>query len=254
MTLKRKVRLKKKIKITLLYSFFIAIIVYSVINIISWDKDNKVNRKVKKEIIDDVQIEIKNDKDETYIETDLNKLKEINSDTVAWIYYPNTNINYPVVQTDNNDFYLNKNFYKNTNDAGWIFLDYRNILDGSNRNTILYGHNRLDGSMFGTLNKALNGDWLQSNKYLYFNTLDTFNTYIVFSAYSINAKDFKNNTSFSSIESYQNYINEIKSKSIVDLGIEVNSDDQILTLYTCALNNVDRTIVHAKLIQSVKKD
>ena len=129
---------------------------------------------------------------------------------------------------------------------------YRNRLDGTDKHIIVYGHNRLDGSMFGTLKKALNENWLRSNKYIFFNTIDVSYTYIIFSAYSINANDFKNNTFFSTTESYQSYLNDIKSKSIIDLGVDVTTDDQIITLYTCANNNIDRTIVHAKLVQSIK--
>lgn len=252
MALKKRVRLKKKVKIFLLYVFLFTTLSISLLNIFLWGKDNKENNDVKKNIIKEVKMEVKDDEEETYIETDLRKLKEMNSDTVAWVYVPNTGINYPVLQTNDNDYYLNRSFYKQKNEAGWIFLDYRNSPEATDKNTIVYGHNRLDGSMFGTLKRALNENWLRNNQYVYYNTLDTNNTYIIFSAYSINAEQFQTSTTFYSTKSYQSYLNTIKSRSILDLGIDVTTDDKIITLYTCAYNNIDRTIVHAKLIQSIR--
>lgn len=252
MATKKRIRLKKSVKWLFLYLLLFSIAIFSLLKIFVWGKDNIENNKAKQDIIEDVKIEIKDDQEETYIETDLNKLKERNSDTIAWIQVPNTNINYPVLQTTDNEYYLYRNFYKQENEAGWIFLDYHNKLDGTDKNIILYGHNRLDGSMFGSLKKALNPNWLSSNKYVFFNTIDTNNTYIIFSAYSINAKDFNNSTSFFTQQSYQDYLNDIKGKSIVSLDVDVTTDDQIITLYTCANNNIDRTIIHAKLIQSIK--
>ncbi len=100
------------------------------------------------------------------IDVDFSKLKEKNSDTIAWIKVNGTNINYPIVKTTDNDYYLNHSFDKTYNDAGWIFMDYRNTLN-NDKNTIIYGHGRLDKTMFGTLRNILKSSWLNNtNNYV----------------------------------------------------------------------------------------
>ena len=103
------------------------------------------------------------------IDVDINKLKEKNSDTVGWINVNNTNINYPYVQGKDNNYYLDHSFNKKYNEAGWVFLDYRNDKNLSNKNNILYAHSRLDKTMFGSLSKTLKSNWY-NNKILTLST------------------------------------------------------------------------------------
>ena len=78
------------------------------------------------------------------VNVNFDELKKKNSDTVGWIKVDNTNINYPVVKCSNNDFYLNHGFDEKWNDAGWIFMDYRNNPVNFDKNTVIYGHSRID--------------------------------------------------------------------------------------------------------------
>ena len=97
-------------------------------------------------------------------------LLDINKDTVGWLKINNTNIDYPVVQTTDNEYYLNNDFehYKNYN--GWIFADYRNNMEDLDENTIIYGHNKyLNETMFGSLNKVLDDEWLNNSDNLIIN-------------------------------------------------------------------------------------
>ena len=96
------------------------------------------------------------------INVDFNELKNINENVVGWIQVNGTNINYPFVHTSNNDFYLTHSFDDSYNSAGWVFADSSNKLDGTDRNIVIYGHNRRDGGMFGTLKNILTDEW-QSN-------------------------------------------------------------------------------------------
>ena len=245
--------MKKKLNIYLIifYITCIILLIYSGYLIIDWFIDNKQNKTAKDHIIEitDIRV-IKKDK-YPYLKTDLTNLKNENNDTVGWIQVPNTKINYPVVQGDDNDYYLNHNFYKKYNLAGWPFLDYRNNLN-NDYNTIIYGHNRLDDSMFGTLKKLLSEDYHSNNKYIYFNTSDTMNTYEIISVYTINANDFKANINFNNDTEYSDYLENIKNMSTIKLNNNVTYKDKIITLYTCSDNTNDRTIVHAKLIQTKK--
>ena len=90
---------------------------------------------------------------------DFKLLKEQNNETVGYIKVNNTNIDYVVVQHNDNSYYLKHNFEKSWNNAGWIFADYHNKLDETDKNIVIFGHNTRDNSMFGTLKSTLNEDW-----------------------------------------------------------------------------------------------
>ena len=85
----------------------------------------------------------------------------MNSDVVGWIQVAGTNINYPIVQSNDNDFYLNHSFDKSINGAGWVFMDYRNNPSSFDKNTIIYAHSRVDGSMFHTLRNVVKESWFK---------------------------------------------------------------------------------------------
>lgn len=245
--------MNKKINkyILVFYITSIILLIYSGYLIIDWLIDNNQNKKAKNHIIEVTNI-TKVTKDRyPYLKTNLSNLIKENKETVGWIQVPNTKINYPVVQSTDNEYYLNHNFYKSYNLAGWIFMDYRNILNNDS-NIIIYGHNRLDESMFGTLKKLLKDEYHKSNKYIFFNTKDTISTYEIFSVYTINANDFKANTNFNNDSEYTDYLDNIKNLSIINFNNKVTYKDKIITLYTCSDNTNDRTIVHAKLVQAKK--
>ena len=100
------------------------------------------------------------------------KLKEINNDTVGWLTVNNTKIDYPVVQSTDNDYYLYRDYYKNKNRHGWIYMDYRNNIEDLSDNTIIFGHNLANQKMFGTLRYVTNPSWYKksSNQIITFNT------------------------------------------------------------------------------------
>ena len=236
-----------KILSTLIFIVSLVLLIYSSKEIIKWYFENKNNNDTKKYTIE--LTKIKKEKDRyPFIYTDFTDILKENNKVKGWIQVPGTNINYPVLQHTDNEYYLTHDFNEKYNSAGWVFLDYRNT--NNDTNTILYAHNRLDNSMFGTLKNALDEEWNNTNKYVFYNTLDTMNTYKIFSVYTINTNDFNAYLNFNTKEEYKDYINNIKNKSIVKLDVEVNEDDKIITLYTCHKNNVDRTILHAKLIQT----
>lgn len=242
-------KLIKKIIKTIILIFTLLLIIYTAYTIINWSIENKKNNKIKQEVIKESNIQERKYKF-PYIMTNLSRIIEMNNKTKGWLLIPKTNISYPVLQHTDNDYYLNHDFNEKYNSAGWVFLDYRNNTNELDTNIIIYAHNRLDGSMFGTLKDTQKKEWHLNNKYLYFNTIDTMNTYEIFSVYTIHPADFKTYLNFSSHEKYQEYLNFIKNKSIFDLNVEVTTNDKIITLYTCHNNNRERNIVHAKLIQT----
>ena len=175
----------------------------------------------------------------------------INPDTVGWLRVNNTNINYPVVQTVDNDFYLRRSFTKERDFNGWVFMDFRNTVENLGKNTILYGHNRYQsGIIFGTLGNALRSDWYlnEDNHIITFNTLYDDFEWQIFSIYTIRRTNDYIQTHFRSDLEWNNFVELLTSRSIHDFQVDVKTDDRILTLSTCLENN-RRLVVHAVLLQ-----
>ena len=251
---------KKKGKRVILGFIIVIIIVlhlYAVYFMLERNNDKKETLDML-EVIDS-NIDIKEDEvnsdinDNETIETmdlDLNNLKNINSDTVAYLKVESTNINYPVVKSSDNEYYLNHSFNKNKNQEGWIFLDYRNNINNLDNNTIIYGHNRLTGTMFGTLKNLLNKSYQEStNHYIYLTTENNNYVFEVFSTYITSNESYYLKTTFKDDNEYLEFLNTLKSRSTYNFNIELNSDDKIITLSTCSGSN-DRMVVHGKLIYS----
>lgn len=271
--------MKKNKKRDIMYIVIIIILTimlgFSIYKIINWDKDNK---KIKEqsnmlerisqitEVIEDENsnIEIIEQKEEIsnenpywdFIKTPLisvnfDDLKKQNPDTVGWIKVNNTNINYPVVKCSNNEFYLNHAFDETWNDAGWIFMDYRNNAVDFDKNTIIYGHSRYDMSMFGTLRNVVKKSWFDNkDNHLIKLSTPTENTmWQVFSTYKIKAEDYYLQTDFLTDNEYQKWLNEMLNRSQFEYGLSVSTSDKVLTLSSCFDTKGTRVVLHAKLIK-----
>ena len=243
---------KKKtniISIILLF-IFIILLFYSGTKIVIWYMNNQNNKKISDEIAEFVTVdETKEDDEEKYV-VDFEKLKEKNSDIVAWLKVKGTNIETTVVKSTNNDYYLTHNFNKEYNSAGWIFADYKNKLDGTDKNLVIYGHNMRDDSMFGSLKWVINEDWYnnEDNKYITLITENETQVYEVFSVYQTEKEDYYIQTNFNTEKEFNTFAQTIKKRSKKDFNVDVNKEDNILTLSTCANNNKYRVVLHAKKI------
>lgn len=242
----------KRILLYCVQVFAVMIFVVSLIEIYKWYRDNKKSEEILESISAAVKVE--KEKEETVISVDFKKLKEKNADTVAWIKLNNTNIEYPIVKASNNSYYLNHSFDKSYNIAGWVFADYKNKFDNTDKNIVIYGHNMRDGSMFGSLKETLTEEWYnnEDNRNITFITEDDNYNYKIFSIYQIENEDYYIKTEFKNNE-FKEFINIIKNRSNEDFGEEVDENDQILTLSTCANNNKYRLVVHAKKILDTEK-
>lgn len=204
-----------------------------------------------KNINTDIQ-EIYHNNDNSIDRGEKNKFDEllsINSDVVGWVYAPNTHIDYPVVQSNNNDYYLNHNINKEKAPAGTIFMDYKNDPSLNDKNTIIYGHHMKDNSMFHDLMKYKDKDFFNNNEIIDFDTLDSHYSWQIFSIY-INNDDFNYmKTNFDDDDDFMSFINEIQKRSIYTNGIEITPDDTILTLSTCTYEYENaRFVIHLKRI------
>jgi len=182
---------------------------------------------------------------------DFTQLLKQNSDTVGWIIVNNTNINYPVVQTSNNDFYLDHAYDKSSNNAGWIYADFRDNFNVLNQNLVIYGHGRKDKIMFGSLTNSLNKEWYtkEENQIIQLSTLKYNTMWQIFSVYTIEAESYYITTDFESNQEYTEFLNTILSRSIYNFGVNMSTNDKVLTLSTCYNDNGIRLVVHAKLVK-----
>ena len=245
---------KKKtniISIILLF-IFIILLFYSGTKIVIWYMNNQNNKKISDEIAEFVTVDETKEDDEKYV-VDFEKLKEKNSDVVAWLKVNGTNIETTVVKTTDNDYYLTHNFNKEYNSAGWIFADYKNKVDGTDKNLVIYGHNMRDNSMFGSLKWVINEDWYnnEDNKYITLVTENETQIYEVFSVYQIEEEDYYIQTNFNTEKEFSTFLETIKKRSKKDFNVDVNKEDNILTLSTCANNNKYRVVLHAKKIRNI---
>ncbi len=271
---KRKIKWKNVIAFLFLI-FFIITLIISLIQIFKWKKDSEnthsqideleeitniteVEDHEETEIIEQEEI----DEDNPYwdyikmnlIDVDFSKLKEINKETVGWIQVQGTNINYPFVQTKDNKYYLTHSFDKSKNEAGWVFLDYRNDLSSLNKNTIIYAHGRIDQVMFGTLKNILNTKWIENtDNYIIKLSTEYENTlWQIFSAYHIPTTSDYLQTNFQSSEEFLTFANTLLQRSAHDFQTTIKDTDHILTLSTC-YNNKEKMVLHAKLIKREKR-
>lgn len=177
------------------------------------------------------------------------EIKKINPDVVAWINIKDTNIDYPILQGKDNDFYLKHNIYKEKSRAASIFMDYRNNPAFEDKNTILYGHNMKDGSMFRDLLYYEQPWFFKKHKIINIETEKGTLKYEVFSIYVTDVNFNYLITNFNNEKEYEDYLNIIKEKSKVKSDTTVTAKDKILTLSTCSYQFKNaRTVVHAKKV------
>lgn len=193
--------------------------------------------------------------DLTFLNVNLNPYIRQNAETVAWIQINGTTINYPVVQHQDNSYYLNHNFYKRKSITGWVFADYRDNFDPFNNNTIIYAHNTLNQTMFGQLPKLLKTSWQSNPNYHYIklSTKKTNSIWQVFSVYQISPTTDYLQSIFNSIDTYKTFLETIKNRSSYNFNTDVSTNDKIITLSTCDNTGTKRIAVHAKLINIENK-
>ncbi|MEE3342927.1 MAG: class B sortase [Bacilli bacterium] len=241
---KRKENRSKKLTLNIALILFLILFLISSIKIISWTIDNNNSNKIIKTIKNDIII----NKETNKYKIDFDNLKKKNNDTLAFIKINGTNIEYPIVKTTNNDFYLNHSFDKSPNNAGWPFINYINKVDGSDKNITIFAHARRDGSMFGTLYKTLSTEWRnnEENLKILFITETETNYYKVFSTYKILEEDYYIKNNFKDEEEYNSFLTKIKNRSNYEYNINIDKNDRILTLSTCSSDDRYRIVLHAK--------
>ena len=188
------------------------------------------------------------------MEVDFKALREKNPDTVGWLYVGSCGISYPIVQGEDNDYYMHHTFEGTVNSSGAIIMDYRDDKYLKDWNTFIYGHNMKNGSMFGSLKKLLKDETLyDTDPYIYVYLPGYIYRYKIFSYYK-DKPDSKMYWTADTLQEYRQYIRDALSLSVRDLGVETSEENNMVTLVTCSGSGAGkmRFFVHGEFIDRYK--
>lgn len=178
-------------------------------------------------------------------------LRDVNEDINGWLTIDGTAVDYPILQTTDNEFYLTHNYKGENYSAGSIFKDFRNTNEFINKNTIIYGHYVNNGTMFGGLEKFKEATFFNQHPSFEYDTLLMSYDVQIFSIYQTTDQDNYLQTDFESDEEYLDYLEVAKNKSMYKKDISITKEDRILTLSTCDQRfdlNGGRLVIHGKLV------
>lgn len=245
----------KKIISRIITIVCLTVFIYASHGLISVYLDYKQNRTM----LNDVQETYYNVASAETIETDsqsngvrsgFDALLEQNENVVGWITIDGTQIDYPILQSDNNVDYLTENYNGKQSIAGSIFLDYRNDISTTDLNTIIYGHRMKDGSMFQDLIKYLDEDFFKAHQTFTYDTLYESYEAEIFAVYNTLIDFNYIETDFASETEYAELLQQMQDKSRFTTDVDLDADDQIITLSTCDYEldpNNGRLVIQAKL-------
>lgn len=166
---------------------------------------------------------------------DLDAMQKLNGDVIGWILIPDTSVSHPLLQGRSNTYYLRQTWEKTWNLAGSIFLDSTLDPTFDNFNTIIYGHNMRDGTMFSHLLNFSDEQYLNDHKYLYLLSEKGVHKYEVFAVYTAHIRDEIYGIGSFSDNRKQSLIDFALEKSEIDTAIVPTVDDRIVTLSTCTV-------------------
>lgn len=242
----KKNRIKK-----ILFFLFVSIFIYAVINLFF----------IKKEIVD-IQIEqeeliviseVENINEDSNININFAELQKINPDIVGWIVFDGTSISHPIVQANNNSYYLNHSVYKEKNVTGSIFMDATADFNFQSKNTFIYGHSGIKHTMFSDLKMYMKKSFQEEHPYGFLYTPNGNYKVEIFSAYTAPANSNSYQLTYKDEDSFLNYIDIVKNKGYYPVDIDLAAEDKIITFYTCSyeFNNTkrDRYFIHGKLVE-----
>jgi len=183
--------------------------------------------------------------------TDLGALREVNGDVLGWLTIPGTKVNYPVLQRADNDYYLDHTWKGERSSVGAIFVDYRNSADFSDDNTLIYGHNMKNRSMFGELKYYINDGHWEAHPSIYLVDDGGVHRYDIYSIYEASVEAVTYDKTFADQQAKTDFIHYGIRRSVVDTGIVPTAEDRIITLSTCTgVGYETRWVVQAVLAET----
>ncbi|MEG0381092.1 MAG: class B sortase, partial [Kurthia sp.] len=195
----------------------------------------------------EVEKELK-DAQQVVEESALTTLQKQNANITGWLSLENSRLDNPVLQTDDNSFYLTHNYLDEKSRGGSIFIDFRNE-PMKDRHTIFYGHVLRNGTMFGELSKFAKQHYANEHPIFFFETASEKYELQVFAAYETTTDFYYIETQFSDA-TFESFLNEIQQRSEITMPVDVSVSDKIITFSTCTTspNDKERFVVHAKIV------
>ena len=183
------------------------------------------------------------------IKVDFKALKEINSDIIGWIYCEDTPLNFPLVQTTSNSFYIDHGWDGKYNPCGAAFADAVNKRDFADSNTIIYGHHLYDGSMFASLEEWQEQEYFDEHPIMWILTPERDYRVELFSAYFISAYDEVYTVYPEPSEQFNEYLQKVRDLSVVTADVELDGELKYVMLSTCAYVFANaRAIIHGMMV------
>lgn len=210
----------------------------------------------------EVQKSVVADADDPMAKTiDFAELDEINPDVIGWIYIPNTSVDYPIMQSEDDAKYLTTTLRGETNETGSIYTEKYNAKDFSDPVTVMYGHTVFSDdqsydAMFSDLQKYKDEAFLQENPYIYVYTPSQTIQYQIFSCVTFDDRYILGNYQFNDPTDFQNYVDELRSTpgAITNRDLNIAQDDKVLTLSTCVgVGSDQRWLVNAIEVEEVAR-
>lgn len=181
--------------------------------------------------------------DENLDNLDIGALREVNKDVIGWITIPGTPVSYPLLDGDDNSYYLNRTWDKKWNTMGSIFLEAECSSKFSEFNTIIYGHNMRNTTMFSSLKKYLKEDFWKEAPYVYIVTQNGVRRYDIFAACEVSVKGHAFWIDIEDDELKEKFISSALDMSVIETGIVPDIEDKIITLSTCTGNGYEKRMV-----------
>lgn len=227
----------RKIIKAILLIICLCVFIFSAYNIYKYLVEENANKKYNNELMEKAITKtissndgLENSEDTLPIIIDFSVLKNENKDIVGWLYCKDTQINYPVVQGKDNEYYLHRLINGEYNSAGSIFMDYRNNSELEDNNTIIYGHNMKNKTMFGTLQEYKNQEYYNTHKNMYYFTPEKNYIIELFAGLTVSA----NSDIYDLSDIDESRLNELIQKSDFKSDIKLTPEEKIITLSTCA--------------------
>lgn len=229
---------------------FLTVLVYCILIVLcitdEYQTEEKKTEEYQNEYLIYEETEEKNE-----FSVDFEKLKKKNSDSVAWLRFDQPEvISYPVVQAKDNSFYLRRDINKKYSAYGTLFMDSHNKNDFTDSNTIIYGHNMLNGSMFGSLKKYKTKEYWEKNSYFYIYTPDNMvHKYHIYGVYIVGPYSDIFTYSFGNTNLLQEYLDMTSTMKLYKTGIHASISDHTVTLSTCTSNSTKRLVLQGYEIE-----
>jgi len=250
----------KKYLFILLAIIFILLLGYILFNLYINVRDKKANKELQANTISTVDniTDEKEEKNQEIIDK-VTELQQENEDVKGWIKIENSNINYPLLQGEDNNYYQNRNYKKEISNYGSIFIDEASNLEDVNSNVIIYGHNMKDKEMFQNLLNYADKDYYEEHKNIEIITNEKTMKYEIVTVFKsriyyqneTNVFRYYYCTDLNTEEKYNDYIKKCKKIELYPTGVDAKYGEQLITLITCEYSQDNgRMVVVAKRIDS----